>query len=454
MDSGIRQDEEERHGSERDNSDVTGPPVCDARDCAASCAQSPGGEKNTPDNGSSVADHGDRCECPGQDEAGKDRAADMPVPYREGIGSGLMLPDRTLDGNKLFLWFFLAMLFFSIYLLYYLMRPFLDCIILACVFTTICQPLYKGCLKITRGQRYLAAFIVLLGIFMVIGLLITIFVVGLIPQARSSISAVNQWLGGTHLGEALATLLEPLLNWIQMHFPEMEISLMDIRTNITMLSTRAGQYILGSATAVLGNTLLFFTNLGLTLLIMFFMFVDGPTLLKRLADLLPMRAEQSGVVIDSLRRVSRAVLVGGFCVAILQGIVGGIGLAIVGIPSLFWGTVMVFAALVPVVGTGLVWGPAVLFLFIMNEWKSALFLLVWCGVLVTGIDSILRPLIMRDGAKLPAILLFLSILGGIFVFGALGLLYGPMIVGLVAVMLDLYAEEYRSVLAKGKSLTE
>jgi predicted PurR-regulated permease PerM len=68
-------------------------------------------------------------------------------------------------------------------------------------------------------------------------------------------------------------------------------------------------------------------------------------------------------------------------------------------------------------------------------------------VLVTSIDSFLRPLIMRDGARLPVILLFLSILGGINVFGVLGLLYGPMIMGLGAVMLDLYAEEYRSVLA-------
>lgn len=385
-----------------------------------------------------------------QDDAGAGENEGETLPAR--TESLIALPFRTFDGDKLFLWFFLASLLFSIFLLYYLMRPFLDCIILACVFTTICQPLFKLCLRLTRGNRAIAALIVLLGICLVIALLLTVFVVGLIPQARTSISAVNQWLGGAHLGETLATHLEPLLEWIQMHFPEMEISLMDIRTNITLLSSRAGQYILGSATSLVGNTLLFFTNLALTLLIMFFLFIDGPTLLKRLAYLLPMRPEQSGVVIESLRRVSRAVLVGGFCVAILQGIVGGVGLAIVGIPALFWGTVMVFAALVPVVGTGLVWGPAVLFLFIMNEWKSALFLLVWCGVLVTSIDSILRPLIMRDGAKLPVLFLFLSILGGITVFGPLGLLYGPMIMGLVAVMLDLYAEEYRSVLEKGKSL--
>lgn len=359
---------------------------------------------------------------------------------------GMGFRGSTLEGGKLFLWFFLAALLFSIFLLYYLMKPFLDCIILACVFTAISQPLYNRCLKLTGNRRILAALIVLLGISIIIALLITVFVAGLIPQARTSIIAVNQWLGGTHLGEALATHLDPLLQWIQVHFPEFEVSLMDIRTNLTMLSSRAGQYLLSSASALVGNTLLFFTHLALTLLIMFFLFIDGPHLLGRLAYLIPMRPEQSGVVIESMRRISRAVLVGGFCVAILQGIVGGIGLAVVGIPALFWGTVMVFAALVPVLGTGLVWGPAVIFLFIMGEWKSALFLLVWCGLLVTGIDSILRPLLMRDGAKMPIMFLFLAILGGINVFGVLGLLYGPLIMGLVAVMLDLYAEEYRLVL--------
>jgi predicted PurR-regulated permease PerM len=373
-----------------------------------------------------------------------DGPAQPTAPEESSLAAGVSDPASKLEGGKLFLWFFLALLLFSIYLLYYLMRPFLDCILLACVFAAISQPIYNRCLRLTGNKRGLAAFIVLLGISLVIALLITFFVTGLIPQARTSINAVNQWLGGTHLGDALATHLEPLLHWVQQHFPEFNISLMDIRTNITVLSSRAGQYLLSSASSLVGNTLLFFAHLALTLLIMFFLLIDGPALMKRLAYLTPMRPDQTGVLLDSMRRISRAVLVGGFFVAVLQGLVGGFGLYLVGIPALFWGTVMVFAALVPVLGTSLVWGPAVIFMLIMGNWESALFLLFWCGILVTSIDSFLRPLIMRDTARLPVILLFLSILGGINVFGVLGLLYGPMIMGLGAVMLDLYAEEYRT----------
>ncbi len=363
------------------------------------------------------------------------------------------LTNGQTEAGKLFPWFFLAVLLFSLYLLYHIMQPFLHSIIMACVMTAISYPLYQKCLLLTKGRRIPAALIILLGITLALAALVTIFVAGLIPQARSSISAVNQWLGGAHLGETLNLYIQPVLEWLNERLPEFSISIDEIRNTLTSLSSRAGQYLLGKASALLGNTLSFFIHLLLVLLIMFFLLIDGSSLVGRLSYLLPMKPEQTAVVMESLRRMARAVLVGGFSVAVLQGVVGGIGLAIVGIPALFWGAVMTFAALVPVVGTGLVWAPAVAVLLIMGDWESALFLALWCGLLVTSIDSVLRPLLLRDGAKVPLLFLFMAILGGVNVFGMLGLLYGPLILGLVAVMLDIYAEEYHDILrarARGK----
>ena len=350
------------------------------------------------------------------------------------------------EGSKLFLWFFLGMLLFAFYLLYYVMQPFLHSIIVACVMTAISYPLYQKCLLLTKWRRIPAALIILLGITLLITALITIFVVGLIPQAQSSIAAVNQWFGGAHLGETLNLYIQPSLEWLEEHLPELSITIDEIRDTLTTFSTRAGQYLLARASSLVGNTLMFFAHLLLVLLIMFFLLIDGGALVRRLSYLFPMKLEQTEVVMDSLRRMSRAVLVGGFSVAVLQGVVGGVGLAIVGIPALFWGAVMAFAALVPVVGTGLIWVPAVIFLLIMGDWKSAIFLSLWCGLLVTSIDSVLRPLLLRGGGKVPVLFLFMSILGGVNVFGMLGLLYGPLILGLVAVMIDIYAEEYHDIL--------
>lgn len=359
---------------------------------------------------------------------------------------GKELAGTQSEGKKLFFWFFLVVLAFSFYLLYILMEPFVHSIILACVFTAISFPFYRKCLALTSGRRIPAALIVLLVIALLVTVLIAVFVAGLVPQTKSSIAAVNKWLGGAHLSDTLNTYLEPLLNSIQQHFPELQLSLQDIREEITGFSTRMGQYVIGRASSLVGNTLMFFAHSLLILLVMFFLFIDGESLLSRMAYLFPMKPEQTAVVIESLRRMSRAVLVGGFSVAVLQGIAGGIGLAIVGIPPLFWGSVMAFAALVPVFGTGLVWVPSVIYLLIMSEVQSAIFLAVWCGIGVTSIDSFLRPVLMRGGARVPLLFLFMAILGGVNVFGMLGLLYGPMILGLVAVMIDIYAEEYNDVL--------
>jgi predicted PurR-regulated permease PerM len=350
------------------------------------------------------------------------------------------------EGNNIFFRFFLVLLLFSFYLLFCLMRPFLHSIILACVFTAISFPIYRRCLALTRGRRIPAALIVLSCITLLIAALVWLFVAGFVPQAKSSIGAMNQWLGGAHWSEVLKTHIEPFLLRVQEYVPEFTITAEDIRQNLTSLSSQAGQFLLRHATSLVGNTLLFFGNLLLVLLIMFFLFIDGEALVRRMAYLLPLKSAQTEVVMESLRKISRSVLVGGFSVAVLQGVAGGMGFAFVGIPALFWGAVMVFAAFVPVVGTGLVWGPAVIVLLIMGEWKSALFLALWCGILVTSIDSILRPVLLRGGAKLPVIFIFMSILGGINVFGVFGLLYGPMILGLVAVMLDIYADEFQEIL--------
>ena len=398
-----------------------------------------------PGDGSVFSAPGGEAAFSAKDAAGAPAPGSCPTADPARWDGGGMAGDQP-EGRKLFLWFFLALLLFSLWLLYVLLEPFLHSIILSCVFTAISLPFYKRCLKFTGGRRLPAALIVIFCITFLVVVPICFFVAGLIPQAGASIAAVNQWLASAHLGDTLNEYIQPLLQMLHNHFPDIDISLNDIRGNILAMSRNAGQYLLGSATAMLGNTLMFFGHLLLILLFIFFLLLEGEALARRLSYLFPMKPEQTDVVMENLRRMSRAVLVGGFCVAALQGIVGGIGFAIVGIPGLFWGTVMVFAALVPVVGTGLVWVPAVIVLLIMKEWQHAVFLLIWCGVLVTSIDSILRPLLMRGGAKVPVIFIFVSILGGVNVFGMLGLLYGPMILGLVSVMLNIYAEEYQHIL--------
>ena len=129
---------------------------------------------------------------------------------------------------------------------------------------------------------------------------------------------------------------------------------------------------------------------------------------------------------------------------------GGIGLAIVGIPGLFWGTVMGFSSLIPVIGTALVWGPAVIYLLLFGKWKAGIFLLVWSIVLVGSIDNFLRPFLMRDENNLSPFYIFLAIIGGVQYFGLAGILYGPLILTFAMVMLYIYGVEYQDFLSELK----
>jgi predicted PurR-regulated permease PerM len=119
----------------------------------------------------------------------------------------------------------------------------------------------------------------------------------------------------------------------------------------------------------------------------------------------------------------------GLIIAGLQGFLGGLAFTIGGIPTaVFWGVLMAFFSLVPVVGSALIWGPAALWLGLSGHWGKAATVLVICGGIAAVADNIIRPLLLRNRTRLNELLLFIGVLGGLEVFGLLGLVVGPTIV--------------------------
>ncbi len=346
------------------------------------------------------------------------------------------------SSRNLLTWFIFGLLLFGLYFAYVLLFPFLNALILAAVVAAICHPSYSRCLRLLNGREALAALAVLFCVVILVIIPLVIFIVGLIPQMRQSVTAVVLWVDGTQLNDVFSAHLDPVFAWLHEHLPFLDITAEGVKADIVVASRRLGQSLIGLSTNLVGQTLNFFLHFLLFLLATFFFLKDGAAMVRYIKFLSPLREEQEERIIQNLRRISRAVLAGGFLVAALQGLVGGIGLAFVGIPALFWGTLMAFASLVPVLGTGLVWGPAALYLLVAGSWKSALFLAIWCGVGVTSIDTFLRPLLMRDASGIPVLFLFLALLGGIQAFGIFGLLYGPLILTFAVVMLKIYGDEY------------
>jgi predicted PurR-regulated permease PerM len=154
------------------------------------------------------------------------------------------------------------------------------------------------------------------------------------------------------------------------------------------------------------------------------------------------------MLLKQFRIVSRSSLLGILGTAAAQGAVGGIGLAIAGLPGVFWGSVMAFTSLIPFIGTALVWVPSVAFLLLTGHTGAAIFLTLWSVLVVGTLDNFLRPVLMKGGSEMSVLWMFFAVLGGLQLFGMPGLVYGPIVFGLCQVLLRLYQVEFGGMLTR------
>ena len=137
-----------------------------------------------------------------------------------------------------------------------------------------------------------------------------------------------------------------------------------------------------------------------------------------------------------------STVVGILLTAVVQGVVAGIGFAIAGISPVLWGTSVAFASLIPVVGSALVWAPAGIVLIATGALKGGFFLLAWGILVISSLDNILRPYLMRGGTQVSPVWILFSILGGLQLFGFTGILIGPLILSMAITLVAIYREEY------------
>lgn len=340
-----------------------------------------------------------------------------------------------------------ALLLAVLWLSFRIIRPYLDPVLLAVILAPMVHPVFRWLRRRLGGRATPAAVLTCLIVVVVVLGPVTLLGVALVRQGVESFQAMQQWVADGKLQQALDThALDRAKQLIQHAVPMVDLNRLDLEGLILGGSRKAAAFLLSRGGALLGEAGLVVGKLLLMLFVLFYMLRDGEAILASALHFLPLRRSQEERLIQRIRAVSRSAILGAFGTAAAQGIAGGIGLAIVGIPPLFWGTMMAFASLIPVVGTTLVWGPAVIYLLLTGSWGKALFLAVYCGVVVGSIDNFLRPVLMSGQARMSTLWLFLAILGGLQAFGLLGLVYGPLVFGLLAVLLYLYEEEFAGFL--------
>ncbi len=182
-------------------------------------------------------------------------------------------------------------------------------------------------------------------------------------------------------------------------------------------------------------------NFVIMLFVMFYVFRDGPKILDYLLELSPLGRKNERLLIDRVVGVTRSAVMGTGLTAVAQGVLGMIGFVFAGIPWFFWGVVLGLASLIPIVGTALVWIPCCVYLLITGKTVAAIGLAVYCIVVVGMSDNFLRPMLMRGETGMSPLIAFFAILGGIQFFGLIGVIYGPLIFGICAILLYIFKLE-------------
>ncbi|MFA5904994.1 MAG: AI-2E family transporter, partial [Desulfobacula sp.] len=337
-----------------------------------------------------------------------------------------------------------------------IIQPYIHTILLATILSFVASPVHRWIETRFNNRKNLSALVscLLLTIVVVIPMVILLF--SLIQQGVSTFNAMYDWIAAGKykiimehpLTISLYTWLNNQLPDIQKIFPDLNLTDFKIDKLVMETTAKMGKMLLNQGGHVVGNIGSFIGKFCLMIFTFFFLIRDEARILNRILHLAPLSRRQEMQIINKIKEIAKSALLGTFVTALAQGVAGGIAFYICGLPGLFWGMVMAFASLIPMVGTALIWVPAALYLVVSGSLWLSFFLVLWCTIVVGGIDNFVRPLFMQNGSEMNTLLIFFSILGGINSFGLLGLLYGPLLFGLALVLLYIYSIEFKTFLTE------
>jgi predicted PurR-regulated permease PerM len=313
-------------------------------------------------------------------------------------------------------------------------------VILAVVF----YPAYQRILRWTNGKSSRASLISILALLFLFG--VPVFII-IVLVAREAVTAA-QYLtrqsaeqGGFSL--FLTTMAERGLQFLGRW---VDLSKYDIRGTVASHVQQVGFWVVGSGAAVLRNFASLIAESLITLVVVFFLFRDGRRWIQQAEEIIPLPPGLARKLFSNISDTIVANVYGIVSVGAAQGFLTGIALGVAGLQSpLLLGLCAAFASIVPVVGAALVWVPAGLYLIFSGAIWKAIFVLLWGVAVVSTADNVIRPWVVGGKVELHPLVLVFSILGGVQVFGFLGLFLGPVSASVLWVLLGMIRDELRSV---------
>lgn len=324
---------------------------------------------------------------------------------------------------------------------FWIISPFFGAVFWAMVLALMFMPVHRRLCARLRGRDTLAALGTLL-FCMVIVVVPMIFVVGAMVDEATSFTQrlrtgeFNPRTYFEQIQNALPGWLRDLLGRFGL------FNAQDVVDKLTAAVVQGGQALTTRALAIGQNTLMLLVDLGIMLYLLFFFLRDGRDLAQTIRRAVPMQRQHTDFLLSKFATVVRATVKGTVVVALVQGMLGGVAFAFLGIHgAVLWGVVMSVLSLLPAIGAALVWAPVAIYLMATGSMIEGLGLAAWGAGVMGMVDNLLRPILVGKETKLPDYLVLLSTIGGLSIFGVNGFLIGPAIAALFVATWALFSHE-------------
>jgi predicted PurR-regulated permease PerM len=323
--------------------------------------------------------------------------------------------------------------------------PFVSPLLWAAVLCYALYPLYTRLVRATGGRRTLSALVMCLiltvGVIVPLAYLSVLIAEDVTETYRIVVASLREGeqplLEGWRRYPLLAALAEAVQNLEG-------LTGTDLRTSIAENLTELGKALVGQVTRIVTHALYALVQLGMILLCAFYFFRDGSALIGWIRLHLPIAPERQELLGRRFDEVVKGAVYGNTVIALMEGVIGGLAFWLVGLPSpVLWGAVMTILAYLPLVGAGLIWIPAAGYLFWQGAYLKVIVLVV-VGAVMAVLDYLVRTIVVGSRSRLHTLLVFFAVLGGLQIFGLVGIVAGPLVVAVGITLVEIYRTEASS----------
>ncbi len=337
--------------------------------------------------------------------------------------------------------YFLLVFFISIFFLGMILWPFWSILVLSFLLSSLFRPIYTFFNK--KLPQSLASVLTCCFITLIVFVPLVFFISALSTEALN----LYNWGRDTRIGEKLQQLLQesPLIAQVQLYIQDFgfDFKPTQITDSLTYIAKKAGLLLYSQASGWAANIMQFIIYFFMMILVIFFLLIDQPKLIRFMIKLSPLPDDEDKLLLNKFEEIANAILKGNGICGIIQGILGGAIFSILGLSSPFlWGGMMAVLAFLPIFGIGLIMVPAALILALNNQLASGVFLFIFYLLLSLSMEYVVKPKMVGDQVKMHTLLVFLSLIGGISVYGILGIIYGPLIITAFLTLSDIYLKKY------------